>query len=168
MNRHLLSLRMIFIRDEIKRANYLRKKNIFHHIGNDVLYQPIKLPLEPYLVSIGDNVKISANVSFITHDVIQSMLLKTNKYPINKDNLFYMGKIVIGDNVVIGSNSTILYDVTVGSDSIIAAGSVVSKDVPEGAIVGGAPAKVIGSVADLANKRIISMINRPNNLSTKE
>ena len=42
----------------------------------------------------------------------------------------------------------------IGSNSIVAAGSVVTKDVPEGVIVGGNPAKIIGKVEDLINKRI--------------
>lgn len=53
----------------------------------------------------------------------------------------------------IGSNTTILPNVTVGSNVVIAAGSLVNKDVPDGKIVGGVPAKVIGDVADLAAER---------------
>ncbi len=49
----------------------------------------------------------------------------------------------IGENVWIGSNAVILPGVTVGNGAIIAAGAVVSKDVPENTIVGGVPAKVI-------------------------
>lgn len=51
--------------------------------------------------------------------------------------------IKIGCNVWIGSNATILPGVTIGDGAIIAAGAAVSKDVPENAVVGGVPAKVI-------------------------
>ena len=61
------------------------------------------------------------------------------------------------DRVVIGSNSTILYNVEIGPDAIVAAGSVVTKDVPKVCIVAGVPAKVIGRVADLAEKRYVLM-----------
>lgn len=51
--------------------------------------------------------------------------------------------IVIGDNCWIGASVTIVDGVTVGANSIVAAGSVVTKDVPEWSIVGGIPAKLI-------------------------
>lgn len=53
------------------------------------------------------------------------------------------GEIIIGDNVWIGANVTILPDVNIGSGSIIAAGAVVTKNVPSNVIVGGVPAKII-------------------------
>ena len=145
-----------------KRANLLRKWNVFHHYGMGGLYQPFNLPSEPKLVSIGNNVSISANVRFVTHDVIQSMLQTMNNpdYPAGK-NGFYMGKIEVMDNVVIGANATILYNTKIGPNALVAAGSVVVKDVQEGAIVGGNPARVIGSLSDLAKRRESTADARP-------
>lgn len=145
-----------------KRAALLRKWGIFHSYGEGGLYQPLDLPSEPKLVSIGNNVSVAANVRFITHDVIQSMLRDMNnpEYPMGK-NRFYMGKIEVLDNCVIGANTTILYNTKIGPNALVAAGSVVTRDVPEGAIVGGNPAKVIGSLSQLAKKREIECADRP-------
>lgn len=81
-------------------------------------------------------------------------------YPAGR-NGFYMGKIEVLDNVVIGANATILYNTKIGPNALVAAGSVVVKDVPEGAIVGGNPAKVIGSLSDLAKRRASAEDKRP-------
>ena len=51
--------------------------------------------------------------------------------------------ITIGDNVFIGSNSTILYDVNIGNNVIIGAGSLINRDIPSGTVAAGVPAKVI-------------------------
>lgn len=147
-----------------KRASLLRKWNVFHSYGTGGLYQPLSIPSEPKLVSIGNNVSISANVRFITHDVIQSMLQQMNdsRYPAGK-NGFYMGKIEVLDNVVIGADVTILYNVRIGPNALVAAGSVVTKDVPEDAIVAGNPARVVGSLSALAKKRETELADRPDN-----
>jgi acetyltransferase-like isoleucine patch superfamily enzyme len=55
------------------------------------------------------------------------------------------GKVLIGDDVLIGMHAVILKDVTIGDHAIIAAGSVVTKDVPPDAVVAGIPAKPINS-----------------------
>lgn len=144
-----------------KRAELIRKARIFHSFGKGCLWQPLAIPSDPQLVSIGNNVIVSANVRFITHDKIQTVLLGMNnpEYPVKARH--YIGKIVVYDNVMIGSDSTILYDVSIGPNAVIAAGSVVTKDVPEDAIVGGNPARVIGSLKKLAEKRYANLDGRP-------
>lgn len=152
-----------------KRADILRKLKIFHNMGEHCLFQPIKLPSEPNLVSIGNNCNIAAGVVFVTHDVIHSMLRFKNdpEYPVS-DNGYFMGKIEIGDNVMIGQNSIIMYNTRISSNTIIAAGSVVTKDVPEDAIVGGYPARVIGSLKALAEKRAESTVGMPDDHAPME
>ncbi|MDE7464023.1 MAG: sugar O-acetyltransferase, partial [Clostridiales bacterium] len=56
--------------------------------------------------------------------------------------------IKIGNNVWIGAHATILAGVTIGNGAVVAAGAVVTKDVPENAVVGGVPAKIIKTIKD--------------------
>ena len=67
---------------------------------------------------------------------------------------YYTGPVVIKDNAVIGGRGIILYNVTIGKNALVAAGGVVTKDVPDFAIVGGNPAKIIGDTRDLYKKRL--------------
>lgn len=57
-----------------------------------------------------------------------------------------VGCIEIEDNVFIGAGTTVLYNTRIGSNVIVAAGSVITKDVPPNCVVGGVPAKVIKSI----------------------
>lgn len=103
---------------------------------------------EPYLISIGDNVTVAQNVHFITHDGATRVFRRKAKY---QDVIKY-GRITIHNNCFIGINSTLLPGITIGSNSIVAAGSVVNKDVPPNTIVGGNPAEIIGTVEEYAEK----------------
>ncbi len=155
--RRLIMLRLLFMRQE-KRASYLRRKKVFRLFGDNVKYGTSSIPAEPYLVKIHNNIRISANVTFLTHDVIWSMFRDCPKVSHNEDGSkrefkFEMGTIEIFDHCMIGANTTILKDVKIGPYAIVGAGSVVTKDVPENSIVAGNPAKVIGSFTDLAKRR---------------
>ena len=66
---------------------------------------------------------------------------------------YYHGCIEVGNNVFIGSNSTILPDVKIEDDCVIAAGSVVTKDLPAGGVYAGVPAKRIGDTDKLYASR---------------
>lgn len=157
-----VKLMALVIQNGSKRAAFLKKHGGFHAFGNGVVYHSSKVPSEPYLVSIGSNVRISADVKFYTHDILQTMFkYSKGTFPYNPECLYYMDKIVIGDNVMIGGSSVILPGVTIGSNTIVAAGSVVTKDVPEGKIVGGNPAKIIGDTMELAKRRLETTKNRP-------
>jgi len=61
----------------------------------------------------------------------------------NKRQDIYPAQIVIGKHVWIGSKATVLPGVTIGDNAVIAAGAVVTKNVPENAVVAGVPAKII-------------------------
>ncbi len=148
--RHMLTLRLYTIPSPMKRADYLRKKGVFHHMGKRVMITSRKIPLYANLISIGNNVWMASGVSFVTHDVTHFMLngmQDGNRYQEK------IGCIDIGDNVFIGADAKILYDVKIGDNVIIAAGAVVTKDVPSNSVVGGVPARVIGSFGDFVRKR---------------
>ena len=86
------------------------------------------------LISIGNNVWMASGVEFIPHDVTHFMLNGM------KDGHKYqekIGCIEIGNNVFIGADAKILYDVKVGDNVIIAAGALVNKDVPSDTVWGG-------------------------------
>ena len=85
-------------------------------------------------ITIGDGTLIGHNVVLATlnHEFEPSRRADMRPRPIK-----------IGCNVWIGSNATILPGVTIGDGAVIAAGAAVSKNVPENAVVGGVPAKVI-------------------------
>ncbi len=85
-------------------------------------------------IHLGDDVLIGHNVVIATlnHNLDPELRASTIPKPV-----------VIGDKTWVGANATILPGVTVGENAVIAAGAVVTKDVPANAIVGGVPAKVI-------------------------
>jgi acetyltransferase-like isoleucine patch superfamily enzyme len=91
-------------------------------------------------IDIGDEVMIGPNVSLIT-----------SSHPIEpsrrRDGVIAK-PIVIGKNVWIAANVTIIGGVTVGENTVIAAGSVVTKDVPANTLVAGNPARVMRSVVE--------------------
>lgn len=145
---------LAFVLGNRRRTVFLRKQNIFSGFGEDCYYCSKKIPEEPYMVKFHNNVVIAANVNFITHDVMNDMLSRKNgSKPGEELSEYYMGTIEIFDNVAIGSDVTILYNTKIGPNAVVAAGSVVTKDVPEGSIVGGNPARIIGTVENLIKKR---------------
>lgn len=117
----------------------------------------------PFYTDFGKNIRIGSNVFtnsgchfqdqggitigngvLIGHNVVLATINHDLK-PENQRRNHY-SKIVIRDGVWIGSNSTILPGVTIGEWSVIAAGAVVTKDVPPYTIVGGVPARIIRKI----------------------
>ena len=90
-------------------------------------------------IRIGDNCLISQQVSIVSsnHGSARDILMNAQKW-VSK------GDIIIGNDVWIGCSSQILAGVKIGEGAIIAAGSLINKDVESYSIVGGVPAKLIG------------------------
>jgi maltose O-acetyltransferase len=92
-------------------------------------------------IIFGDNVMIGPRAGFYTagHPTDPTVRIKDLEFGL---------PIKVEDNVLIGANATILPGVTIGKNSIVGAGAVVTKDVPENTIVGGNPAKVIRNITE--------------------
>lgn len=88
-------------------------------------------------VVLGDGCQIGHNVVFATLDHGIAPENRQTTYP---------APIILGKNVWVGSNATLLRGVTIGDNAIVAAGAVVTKNVPANAIVGGVPAKFIRNI----------------------
>ncbi|WP_454193273.1 DapH/DapD/GlmU-related protein [Paenibacillus sp. Marseille-Q7038] len=88
-------------------------------------------------IRIGDGSLIGMNVTIATLN--HGLSIETR-------NVTYSSPVVIGENVWIGSSATILPGVTVGDNAVVAAGAVVTKDVPANTVVAGVPAKAIKKI----------------------
>ena len=96
---------------------------------------------EPYLITIGSHCQLTGGVRIFTHGGAQ---VARRSYP----DFDVFGKVVVEDWCYIGTNALIMPGVTIGEGSLVAAGSIVTKSVPKGCVVGGNPAKIICSVDD--------------------
>lgn len=130
-------------------------------MGERCYYHTRDLPSEPYLVKLHNDVRIAADVRLITHDIASYMINNIPEYEKYGKAKYYMGTIEIFDHVMIGAGSKILPNVKIGPNVIVAAGSIVTKDVPPNSVVAGVPAKVIGNFDSFAQKRIEETKNYP-------
>ncbi len=115
--------------------------------------------LTPFICDFGNRVTLGKNV-FINHSAILSAsggiefqdgvslapgvrIATINHDYNNRHTLYTYGKVTVKKNAWLGMNCTICPGVTIGENAVVAAGAVVTKDVPDNAVVGGCPAKVI-------------------------
>lgn len=149
------------INSTVMSAEQIRK------VMSEIIAQPIDesvTMLSPIIVDCGANLHLGKNIFinagcsfqdqggifisdgvFIGHNVVLATL-NHDKNP-SQRAVLHPSQINIGSNVWIGSNATIVGPVNIGEGAIVAAGAVVTKDVPAMAIVGGVPAKQIGEVS---------------------
>lgn len=108
-------------------------------IGNNFISNRNVMILDNAKVTIGDNVFIGPNVSIYTaeHPV---------DFPTRNLDLEYAEPITIGDNVWIGGDCVIIAGVTIGSGSVIGAGSVVVKDIPPNCLAVGNPCRPVRKI----------------------
>lgn len=93
----------------------------------------------PERIYIGDNTIIGYNTTILAHE-----------YLIDE---YRLGDVIIGNEVMIGANSTILPGVKIGDGAIVSAATLVHKDVPSGAMVGGNPMKIIFTAEEMEERK---------------
>lgn len=132
--------------DAFEWAAYLAVWGGLHSVGQCVRISLGCNITDPALVRVGNNVTLT-DCTLLGHDgVIRILNTRFNK------KLDSVGAIDIRDNCFIGYGAIVMPRVTIGPDSIVAAGAVVTKDVPPGVVVGGNPARIICSTEELVQK----------------
>ena len=111
--------------------NWMYKNFLGMKVGNQTSFALMVMldVMFPEKISVGKNTVIGYNTTILAHEY----LIKE----------YRLGKVVIGDEVMIGANTTILPGVTIGDGALVSAATLVNKDVPAGAFVGGNPMRVI-------------------------
>ncbi|HLR42399.1 MAG TPA: acyltransferase [Pseudogracilibacillus sp.] len=111
--------------------NWLYRTFLRMKVGKQTSFALMVMPdtMFPEKITVGNNSIIGYNTTILAHE-----------YLIDE---YRIGDVIIGDNVLIGANSTILPGVKIGDNAIVSAASLVHKDVPSGAFVGGNPMKII-------------------------
>ncbi|GGO05200.1 acyltransferase [Saccharibacillus kuerlensis] len=111
--------------------NWIYRRILHMKVGRDTAFGLMVMVdvFFPEKITIGRNTVIGYNTTILAHE-----------YLIRE---YRLGEVVIGDEVMIGANSTILPGVTIGDGAVVAAGSVVHRDVEAGTFVGGNPLRTI-------------------------
>ncbi|GAB2795867.1 hypothetical protein GCM10027275_46460 [Rhabdobacter roseus] len=159
-----LSFLNIYIKLVKSTLLFLKKYNTYARfcgvqIGNNCRIYIKDFGTEPFLITIGNKVTIASGVRLITHDG------STWLFNDVKGRRYHYRRISIGDNVFIGMNSIILPGVKIENNVIVGAGSVVTKSIPSGFVVGGNPAKIIMKYQDYEDKVILNYPSEDSMLS---
>lgn len=97
---------------------------------------------EPYLVKLGDHVVVGSGTRFVTHD--GGVWVFRDRDP----EMGIYAPIIVGNNVFVGINVSIMPGVTIGDNCVIGMGSIVTRDIPPGSVAAGVPARVIKTVEE--------------------
>lgn len=108
-------------------------------------------PSHCWLIEIGDNVTLAPRVHILCHDASTKPFLNYTK----------IGRVTIGNNVFIGAESVVLPGVTIGSNVIIGANSTVTRDIPDGMVAAGSPARILCSTEEYLEKERARMETSP-------
>lgn len=124
-----------------------RKRGVAIGDGCTIISKQFPFGSEPYLVKIGNNVRIANDVLFVTHDGAIHVLRN-----LQSNNIDLIKPISVGNNVFIGIRSIILSGVEIHNNVIIGAGSIVTKSVESNCVFAGVPGKKICSIYEYNEK----------------
>ncbi|SDQ35882.1 Acetyltransferase (isoleucine patch superfamily) [Chryseobacterium soldanellicola] len=124
---------------------------------NAVVRNNVSFGSEPFLVEIGDETRIASGVTFVTHSGATINIRKLEGY----EQVRNFGRIKVGKNCAIGSNSVILQDVEIGDNCVLGANSVLSESMPEHTVYAGNPAKYVCEIEDYADVLKKTTVNYP-------
>ena len=128
-------VRWVFVLWTRLRLRHVRRKGL--NIADDCRLEGFpSFGSEPYLVTIGRHVAIASEVSFITHDGGTHVFREQERYR----KVIKYGRITVKDNCVLGHRVIVLPGVTIGPNTVVAAGSVVTRNVPPNVLAAGNPA----------------------------
>jgi acetyltransferase-like isoleucine patch superfamily enzyme len=128
----------------IPMKNWLYRTFLRMKVGDRTSFALMVMPdlMFPERISVGRNTIIGYNTTILTHE-----------YLINE---YRLGDVVIGDEVMIGANTTVLPGLHIGDRAIVSAGTLVNRDVPEGAFVGGNPMQIIYTKEQMEERELVS------------
>ena len=149
-------LKRVIYREKATSESYIRYlRGLGVSIGEDcTFYAPSQSPIDiqyPWMITIGNHVRITAGVKVLTHDYSWSVLKLANGH--EGEILGACGHVIIGNNVFIGRGAIITRNVTIGDNVIIGAGSVVTKDCASNGVYAGNPARKVTDLESFYKKR---------------
>lgn len=139
--------RIMYFRNPIA---YARKIGVKVGKGSNFVSMP-SFGSEPWIVSIGEHTNISSNVSFVTHDGGRWVL--DHLYP-SEAPFYKIGKIQVGNNCFVGMNVIIMPNVKISDNCVIGGGSIVTKNIPEGQVWAGVPAKYVCTIEEYKERML--------------